>query len=83
MKRTGASYLLVLKDDRLAGILSRGDLLPELGKNFDPLTSLPWSDAFRAWATAALKRGAEISVVLFDIIQLWRVQQRPMAKCGR
>ncbi len=67
MKETSAGYLLVLQDNKLEGILSRGDLLPELGKNFDPLTNLPWSDAFREWATASLKGGAEISVILFDI----------------
>jgi len=67
MNRTGASHLVVLDQGRLSGILSRGDVMPELGKTFDPLTNLPWADSLREWATAALKRGAEIAVIFFDL----------------
>ncbi len=67
MSRTGASHLIVLDDGRLVGILARSDILPELGKTFDPLTGLPWSDSLREWATAALKSGAEIAVIFFDL----------------
>ena len=67
MNRLGASHLIVMEAGRLAGIISRADLMPELGKTFDPLTNLPWSDAFREWAAAALKRGQEISVIFFDL----------------
>ena len=62
-----ATHLLVMEEDRLTGIVSRSDLMPELGKTFDPLTELPWSDAFRDWAMNALKQSLEISVVLFDL----------------
>ncbi|MDH7602603.1 MAG: GGDEF domain-containing protein [Armatimonadota bacterium] len=67
MSARGASHLVVLDEGRLAGILARSDILPELGKSFDPLTGLPWSDSLREWATAALKRGAEIAVIFFDL----------------
>jgi len=67
MNRTGASHLVVLEDGRLVGIVSRSDLMPELGKAFDPLTDLPWADSLREWAAAALKRGAETAVVFFDL----------------
>lgn len=67
MVETGAEYLLVMEGDRLQGIVSHADLLPELGKTFDPLTGLPWSDQFREWAISALKRGQEISVIFFDL----------------
>lgn len=60
-------YLLVIEDNRLKGIVTHGDLLPELGKTFDPLTGLAWSDQFRIWAIAALKRGQEISIIFFDL----------------
>ena len=69
MGKSGASHLLVVEDDHIAGIVSQGDLLPELGKTFDPLTKLPWSDTFRDWAMNALKRGIEITIVLFDLDQ--------------
>ena len=62
-----ATHLLVMEDDRLVGLVSRSDLMPELGKTFDPLTELPWSDAFRDWAMDALKQSREISVILFDL----------------
>jgi diguanylate cyclase (GGDEF)-like protein len=67
MVRSAASHLLVIEDDQLVGIVSRSDLLPELGKNFDPLTGLPWSNALREWAMNALKRGNEIAVIFFDL----------------
>ncbi|MGI6294557.1 MAG: CBS domain-containing protein [Armatimonadota bacterium] len=67
MSEKRADYLLVLDDGRLKGIVSHSDLLPELGKSFDPLTGLAWSDQFRAWAIAALKRGQEISIIFFDL----------------
>ena len=67
MSREHTDYLLVIEDSQLKGIVSHSDLLPELGKSFDPLTGLAWSDQFRAWAIAALKRGQEISIVFFDI----------------
>jgi len=67
MNKTGVSHLLVMENDRLVGIVSRSDLLLELGKTFDPLTELPWSDTFRQWAMNALKSRKEISVIFFDL----------------
>ncbi len=67
MTRLDVGHLVVMEDDRLVGMLSRSDLLPELGKNFDPLTGFPWADAFREWAMNALKHGSEISVIFFDV----------------
>ncbi|MHB9035669.1 MAG: CBS domain-containing protein [Armatimonadota bacterium] len=67
IQETGASHLLVMENDQLVGILSQGDLMPELGRTFDPLTELPWSDSFREWAMNALKRSMEISIILFDL----------------
>lgn len=67
MRKNETGHLLVVEDDHLAGIVSQCDLLPELGKTYDPLTELPWSDTFRDWAMNALKRGVEITIVLFDL----------------
>ena len=64
---THSDHLLVMQENRLAGIISATDLLPELGRNFDPLTGLSWSDAFREWGISALKSGTEISIVFFDL----------------
>jgi len=59
--------LMVIQDKQLKGIVTHGDILPELGKSYDPLTGMPWSDQFREWAIEALKRGREISVIFFDL----------------
>lgn len=67
MRRGDASHLLVMEEGRLVGVVSHSDLIAELGRNFDPLTGMPWSDALREWAVDALKRGMEISVILFDL----------------
>lgn len=67
MRRSGAGHLLVMHEGRLLGMVSHGDLIAELGRNFDPLTGMPWSDSLREWAVDALKRGLEISVILFDL----------------
>jgi IMP dehydrogenase len=67
MSREQVDYLLVIEDNKLKGIVTHGDLLPELGKTFDPLTGLAWSDQFRIWAISALKRGQEISIIFFDL----------------
>ena len=67
MAAKGASHLLVVEEGRLVGIVSHGDLLPELGRSFDPLTGLSWSDSMREWSINALKKGTDISVILMDL----------------
>ncbi|MDO8683174.1 MAG: GGDEF domain-containing protein [Armatimonadota bacterium] len=67
MAEKGPSHLLVVDDGRLAGIVSHSDLLPELGKSFDPLTGLAWSDSLREWSVNVLKSGLEISIILLDL----------------
>lgn len=51
----------------LVGIVTRGDLLKELGRLIDPLTDLPWSGTLRQEAADLLKAGQEISVVFIDL----------------
>jgi IMP dehydrogenase len=67
MARTGASRLAVIEEDRLIGVITDGDLLPEVGRNYDPLTDLPWSDALREWAIDHLKHSEEITVLFVDL----------------
>ena len=76
MNRNQASHLLVMENDRLVGIVSQSDLISELGKTYDPLTGLPWSDSFREWAMDALKRGMEITVILFDLDQFGKFNKK-------
>ena len=67
MAKAGVTRLLVEEDGEWLGIVTHSDVIPELGKSFDPLTGLPWSDTLRKWAQQALADGNEISVIFFDI----------------
>lgn len=69
MAKTGSGHLLVMRDGRLLGVVTPGQLLPELGKSLDPLTRLPRADAMRDWGIAALKGGSEITVIFIDLDQ--------------
>lgn len=51
----------------LVGIVTRGDLLKELGRLTDPLTELPWSGTLRKEAADLLKAGREITVLFIDL----------------
>lgn len=59
--------LPVVADGKFVGIVSARDLLQEMGRNYDPMTSLPWSDSLREWGAARLSEGREITVLFFDI----------------
>jgi diguanylate cyclase (GGDEF)-like protein len=67
MARTGQDRLPVLEGERLAGLLASCDLLPELGRSFDPLTGLPWADALRSWAIARLRDSIDVTILFFDL----------------
>lgn len=67
MSKINASRLLVIDSGQLTGILTRGNLLPELGKSFDPITGLPRADAMRDWGISALKSGNEVTVIFLDL----------------
>ncbi len=67
MKVGGHSHLLIVEAGRMTGIVSRSDVVAELGKSYDTLTRLPWQDALREWSIGMLDRGREISIVLLDL----------------
>jgi len=67
MARTGHHRLIVEENGALVGIVTVGDLLPDLGKFTDPVTGLPWSDTLREWCTTALSGGSEVSIIFFDV----------------
>lgn len=70
MAQIGTGRLLVMDGGKLVGIVTRGDLLPEIGKSLDPLTGLLRVDAMRDWGINALKSGQEITVIFVDLDQL-------------
>ncbi len=72
MKSTGRSHILVVESGTLVGIVSRSDIIDELGRSYDTLTNLPLQDAFREWTMTALENGREISILLIDLDQFGR-----------
>lgn len=76
MAKAGSTRLIVEQDGTMVGIVTHSDLIPELGKSFDPLTGLPWTDTLRQWATGALQSGEEISILFFDLDEFGAFNKR-------
>jgi diguanylate cyclase (GGDEF)-like protein len=64
---TPIGRLPVVDQGALVGMVTREDLLKELGRLTDPLTDLPWSVTLRQKAADLLKAGREISVLFIDL----------------
>lgn len=67
MDAHGIGRLPVVENGTLLGIVTRTDLLRELGKLIDPLTELPWSGSLRQHAADLLKQGREVAVIFIDL----------------
>ena len=76
MTKIGSGRLLAIEGGMLVGVVTRGDLLPEMGKSFDPLTGLPRADSMRDWGIAALRRGQEITVIFIDLDQFGQFNKK-------
>lgn len=57
----------VASDEKFYGFVTSALLLQEMGRSWDPLTELSWSDTLRSWGVSQLKRGHEISIVFIDL----------------
>ncbi len=57
----------VYRDEQFRGLLTSNMLLRELGRSWDPLTDLSWSNSLREWGTAELEEGNEITIVFVDV----------------
>lgn len=66
----------VFDGDQFLGLLSPLGLLIELGRSWDPMTGLSWSDALREWGVSQLEADNEITVVLFDIDDFGRFNKK-------
>ncbi len=67
MQRHRQTLMPVVEGDRLIGVLSVFDLLSEIGRSYDPMTGLPWSDYLREWSIERLAEGNEITIIFFDL----------------
>lgn len=66
----------VLHDEEFLGIITAGQLLQEVWRNYDPLTQLPWSDSLREWGIARLQEGKEVTVIFFDLDDFGQFNKR-------
>ncbi|HET7263284.1 MAG TPA: GGDEF domain-containing protein [bacterium] len=67
MTRQRLDVLPVIEDNELVGQISAANILRKQGQQSDPLTGLPSAAALRAWASAALAHGHEVSVLFIDL----------------
>ncbi|MCL6532298.1 MAG: diguanylate cyclase [Armatimonadetes bacterium] len=64
---TRRTFLPIVQEGKPVGSLTVFDLLPEIGRSYDPMTGLPWSDTLREWGIEQLSQGREITVIFFDL----------------
>lgn len=63
----GLEYAAVVDLDHYVGMLTPAMLLRELGKSYDPMTGLSWSDQLRAWGIANFENGEEVTILFIDL----------------
>jgi diguanylate cyclase (GGDEF)-like protein len=76
METRDVARLPVVEDGELVGLVSRPDILRELGKLTDPLTGLPWPGTLRHHAATLLAAGREITVLFIDLDRFRQVNKR-------
>lgn len=59
--------LPVVDRGRFLGIVTATMLLSELGRSWDPLTGLTWSDGLREWGIQQLRDGREVTILFIDL----------------
>lgn len=67
LQRHRQAILPVVDEAQLVGIITVYDLLSEIGRSYDPMTGLPWSDHLREWSIERLAEGNEITILFFDL----------------
>lgn len=65
----GLDYAAVVDLEHYVGMLTPSMLLKELGKSYDPLTSLSWSDQLRNWGVKHLEQAEEVTILFIDLNQ--------------
>lgn len=58
------------------GLLTPTMLLKELGRSYDPLTTLSWSDRLREWCIEHLKNGEEVTIIFIDLNQFGQYNKK-------
>jgi diguanylate cyclase (GGDEF)-like protein len=76
MATRNLSRVPVVDRGKFLGIISAQDILRDIGRNFDPLTQLPWSDALREWGIKSLEEGRELTILFFDVDDFGQFNKR-------
>lgn len=63
----GLDYVPIVNDGAFVGLLTANQLLIELGRSWDPMTGLSWSDRLRDWGVASLESGQEVTLAFIDL----------------
>ncbi len=67
LARHELDYIPVLEAGRFLGIVTATMLLQDMGRSYDPLTHLSWSDGLRDWGIERLKEGRELTILFLDL----------------
>jgi len=67
MAAEGLDYLPIVEKGRFLGVVTATMLLSELGRSWDPLTGLTWSDGLREWGIQQLRDGREVTIIFVDL----------------
>ncbi|MEZ0326619.1 MAG: GGDEF domain-containing protein [Fimbriimonas sp.] len=60
-------YAPVFNGEEYLGLVNTPMLLREVGRSWDPLTGLGWSDRLREWGIGRLRGGQDISILFIDL----------------
>lgn len=74
--RENADVAPVTFEGRFLGVVTSNMLLRELGRSWDPLTGLSWSDQLREWGIENLKRGNEVIILFIDLDDFGQYNKR-------
>ena len=66
----------VFEGEQYLGLVTMPMLLREVGRSWDPLTGLGWSDRLREWGIARLREGKEITVLFIDLDDFGQYNKR-------
>jgi len=67
MVSSGSDCALVVRDGEYVGVVTAMEFLGQLGRSWDPLTGLHFSDVLREWGDQRLSQGQELCVVFVDL----------------
>ncbi len=69
-------YLPVVEGGRFVGILTPNMLLQEMGRSYDPMSGLSWSDLLREWGVNHLELGDEVTILFIDLNDFGQYNKR-------